>query len=62
MPNTGSIHSTESALAADHAGQPECVAISAQPGVTLSVRSVLSVTEQTENLAAVSLLPAVSCF
>lgn len=51
MPNTGSIHSTEAVLDSDYGGQPECVAISAQPGVMLGVRSVLSVTEQTENLA-----------
>lgn len=61
MPNTGSIHSTEAVLAADHAGQPESVANSVQPGVTLSVRSVLLVTKQAENLTAVSLLLAVSC-
>lgn len=62
MLNTGSIHNTEAVLAADHAGQPERVAISVQPGVTLSVRSVLAVTKQTENLTAASLLPARSCF
>lgn len=56
MPNTGSIHSTKPVLAADHVGPPECVAISGQPGVTLSVQSVLLVPKQTENLTAVSLL------